>query len=119
MGQQPCSRRRAARRGEAACLGSLTGPDGCAAISFVPSSDQNTKGPCHGQTPSHGDHVGSPGGLGEILREAVELEGWRQAARRLYMTDGVFNVALLKKETEKEELGLYHFGMWVDNLDDA
>jgi methylmalonyl-CoA/ethylmalonyl-CoA epimerase len=35
------------------------------------------------------------------------------------MSDGVFNVALLKKENEKEKLGLYHFGMWVDDLDAA
>jgi methylmalonyl-CoA/ethylmalonyl-CoA epimerase len=35
------------------------------------------------------------------------------------MSDGIFNVALLKKESEEEELGLYHFGMWVDDLDEA
>jgi methylmalonyl-CoA/ethylmalonyl-CoA epimerase len=32
------------------------------------------------------------------------------------MSDGVMNVALLKKESDKEEIGLYHFGMWVDDL---
>jgi methylmalonyl-CoA/ethylmalonyl-CoA epimerase len=35
------------------------------------------------------------------------------------MSDGVMNVALLKKETDKERVGLYHFGMWVDDLDAA
>lgn len=35
------------------------------------------------------------------------------------MSDGVMNVALLKKESEDEQLGLYHFGMWVDDLEDA
>jgi methylmalonyl-CoA/ethylmalonyl-CoA epimerase len=25
----------------------------------------------------------------------------------------------LKKETDKEKIGLYHFGMWVDDLDEA
>jgi lactoylglutathione lyase len=28
-------------------------------------------------------------------------------------------VALLKKESEKEKVGIYHFGMWVDDLDAA
>jgi lactoylglutathione lyase len=41
------------------------------------------------------------------------------ARRGIYMSDGVINVALLKKESEKEKLGLYHFGMWVDDLDEA
>ena len=40
------------------------------------------------------------------------------ARRGIYMSDGVVNVALLKKE-DNEELGLYHFGMWVDDLDSA
>jgi lactoylglutathione lyase len=33
------------------------------------------------------------------------------------MSDGVINVALLTKEREDEPLGLYHFGVWVDDLD--
>ena len=37
----------------------------------------------------------------------------------IYLTDGVINVALLTKEHENEKLGLYHFGVWVDDLDDA
>ena len=28
-------------------------------------------------------------------------------------------MALLKKESDTEKLGLYHFGMWVDDLDAA
>ena len=46
--------------------------------------------------------------------------GWKRAgkARRgIYMSDGVINVALLTKEREDEPLGLYHFGVWVDDLD--
>jgi lactoylglutathione lyase len=42
-----------------------------------------------------------------------------RARRGIYMTDGVVNVALLTKEHENEKLGLYHFGVWVDDLDDA
>ena len=41
------------------------------------------------------------------------------ARRGIYMTDGTVNVALLGKESDKEEIGLYHFGMWVDDLDAA
>ena len=41
-----------------------------------------------------------------------------QAGRGLYMTDGTINMALLKCLPEKgEKPGLYHFGMWVDDLD--
>jgi methylmalonyl-CoA/ethylmalonyl-CoA epimerase len=29
------------------------------------------------------------------------------------------NVALLKIENEHEKTGIYHFGMWVDDLDEA
>jgi methylmalonyl-CoA/ethylmalonyl-CoA epimerase len=35
------------------------------------------------------------------------------------MSDGTVNVALLKKEGDKENIGIYHFGMWVDDLDAA
>ncbi len=46
--------------------------------------------------------------------------GWKRAgkARRgIYRSDGVIKVALLTKEREDEPLGLYHFGVWVDDLD--
>ena len=41
------------------------------------------------------------------------------ARRGIYMSDGIINVALLKKESDKENIGIYHFGMWVDDLDAA
>jgi lactoylglutathione lyase len=40
------------------------------------------------------------------------------ARRGIYVSDGVMNVALLKTEGD-EKPGLYHFGMWVDDLDEA
>ena len=40
------------------------------------------------------------------------------ARRGIYMSDGVMNVALLKTEGNEKE-GIYHFGMWVDDLDEA
>ena len=40
------------------------------------------------------------------------------AGRGLYMSDGTINMALLKVRPEKgEKTGLFHFGMWVDDLD--
>jgi lactoylglutathione lyase len=41
------------------------------------------------------------------------------ARRGIYMSDGVMNVALLKVDPEKEKVGLFHYGMWVDDLDEA
>jgi lactoylglutathione lyase len=42
------------------------------------------------------------------------------AGRGLYMTDGTINMALLKYRPEKgEKTGLFHFGMWVDDLDES
>jgi methylmalonyl-CoA/ethylmalonyl-CoA epimerase len=35
------------------------------------------------------------------------------------MSDGVINIALLKVNPEKEKAGLFHFGMWVDDLEKA
>jgi methylmalonyl-CoA/ethylmalonyl-CoA epimerase len=48
--------------------------------------------------------------------------GWKRAGRArrgIYLSDGVINVALLTKEHEDEKLGLYHFGVWVDDLAEA
>ena len=36
-----------------------------------------------------------------------------------HMSDGVVSIALLQKETDDEQIGLAHFGMWVDDLDSA
>jgi len=41
------------------------------------------------------------------------------ARRGIYMSDGVMNVALLRVDPAKEQVGLFHFGMWVDDLDAA
>src|ERR1700687_6427691 len=40
------------------------------------------------------------------------------ARRGVYMSDGVMHVALLTTEGN-EKTGLSHFGMWVDDLDEA
>lgn len=42
------------------------------------------------------------------------------ARRGIYVSDGVMNVALLRVNPEKgEKVGVFHFGMWVDDLDAA
>jgi len=40
------------------------------------------------------------------------------ARRGIYVSDGTVNVALLKREGN-ETVGILHFGMWVDDLDQA
>ena len=63
--------------------------------------------------------VEDPEASAKFFEEAFDMKRAGTARRGIYMSDGVFNVALLKKETDKERLGLYHFGMWVDDLDEA
>jgi lactoylglutathione lyase len=41
------------------------------------------------------------------------------ARRGLYVSDGTINIALLEQERDDEPLGLAHFGMWCDDLDEA
>lgn len=36
-----------------------------------------------------------------------------------HMSDGVVSIALLRKETDDEQIGIDHFGMWADDLDSA
>jgi methylmalonyl-CoA/ethylmalonyl-CoA epimerase len=54
-----------------------------------------------------------------FFEQAFDMKRAGVARRGIYMSDGVFNVALLRKESDNEQLGLYHFGMWVDDLDEA
>ena len=63
--------------------------------------------------------VEDPEASAKFFEEAFDMKRAGKARRGIYMSDGIFNVALLKKEGEEEELGLYHFGMWVDDLDEA
>jgi methylmalonyl-CoA/ethylmalonyl-CoA epimerase len=53
-----------------------------------------------------------------IVDDPEQTAKFFESAFGIYMSDGTMNVALLKTEgTEKP--GLYHFGMWVDDLDEA
>ena len=62
--------------------------------------------------------VPDPEKAAKFFEEAFDMKRAGTARRGIYMSDGIFNVALLKKEGD-EKPGLYHFGMWVDDLDEA
>ena len=61
--------------------------------------------------------VEDPEKSAQFFEQAFDMKRAGTARRGIYMTDGTVNVALLKVEGEKEKVGIYHFGMWVDDLD--
>jgi lactoylglutathione lyase len=63
--------------------------------------------------------VEDPEASAQFFEQAFDMKRAGTARRGIYMSDGVINVALLKKESDKEKIGIYHFGMWVDDLDAA
>jgi lactoylglutathione lyase len=60
--------------------------------------------------------VPDPEKAAQFFEQAFDMKRAGLARRGIYMSDGTMNVALLKIESEKERVGLYHFGMWVDDL---
>jgi methylmalonyl-CoA/ethylmalonyl-CoA epimerase len=62
--------------------------------------------------------VPDPEKAAKFFEEAFGMTRAGSGRRGIYMSDGVMNVALLQTEG-KEKTGLYHFGMWVDDLDEA
>jgi lactoylglutathione lyase len=63
--------------------------------------------------------VEDPEASAKFFEQAFDMTRAGTGRRGVYMSDGVINVALLKKESEKERIGIYHFGMWVDDLEAA
>ena len=63
--------------------------------------------------------VEDPEKSAQFFEQAFDMKRAGTARRGIYMTDGTVNVALLKVEGDKEKVGIYHFGMWVDDLDEA
>jgi methylmalonyl-CoA/ethylmalonyl-CoA epimerase len=61
--------------------------------------------------------VENPEASAKFFEQAFDMKRAGTARRGIYMSDGIVNVALLKRESEKERVGIYHFGMWVDDLD--
>ena len=62
--------------------------------------------------------VPDPEKAAAFFEQAFDMTRAGKARRGIYMSDGVINVALLKQEGQ-EKVGIYHFGMWVDDLDEA
>jgi lactoylglutathione lyase len=62
--------------------------------------------------------VPDPEKAAKFFEEAFDMKVAGKARRGLYVSDGTVNVALLKQEGD-EKVGIYHFGMWVDDLDEA
>jgi lactoylglutathione lyase len=63
--------------------------------------------------------VPDPEKAARFFEQAFDMKRVGKARRGLYVSDGTVNVALLKIESPEEKIGLYHFGMWVDDLDSA
>ena len=62
--------------------------------------------------------VPDPDKAAKFFEEAFDMKVAGRARRGVYVSDGTINVALLKQEGD-EKVGIYHFGMWVDDLDAA
>jgi methylmalonyl-CoA/ethylmalonyl-CoA epimerase len=62
--------------------------------------------------------VPDPEASAKFFEQAFDMTRAGTARRGIYMTDGTINVALLKQEGN-EKVGIYHYGMWVDDLDES
>jgi methylmalonyl-CoA/ethylmalonyl-CoA epimerase len=63
--------------------------------------------------------VEDPEASAKFFEQAFDMKRAGSARRGIYLSDGTVNVALLKRESENERVGIYHFGMWVDDLDSS
>jgi lactoylglutathione lyase len=68
--------------------------------------------------------VSDPEKAAKFFEDAFGMKRVGKAGIGCYVSDGTINVALLKYEHEvpgfpKGYCGLVHFGMWVDNLEEA
>lgn len=71
--------------------------------------------------------VSDPEAAAQFFEQAFGMTRAGRAMRGWYMTDGVMNVALLNFKDEavpgyeklRDVRGVIHFGMWVDNLEEA
>jgi len=63
--------------------------------------------------------VPDPEASAKFFEEALELKIVGRARRGIYLSDGTVNVALLKIDPEEGEPRLWHFGVWVDDLEEA
>jgi lactoylglutathione lyase len=62
--------------------------------------------------------VPDPEKAAKFFEDAFDMKVAGKARRGLYVSDGTMNVALLRQQGD-EKVGIYHFGMWVDDLEEA
>ena len=71
--------------------------------------------------------VRDPEATAKFFEQAFGMTRAGKAQRGIYMTDGIFNVALLNfgdepiagLEGHENPIGLIHFGMWVDSVEES
>lgn len=63
--------------------------------------------------------VEDPEKAATFFAQAFGMRRSGEARCGCHMTDGVMTVALLRKETPEERIGIDHFGLWVDDLASA
>jgi lactoylglutathione lyase len=63
--------------------------------------------------------VPDPETAAQFFEKAFDFKRVGKARRGIYVSDGTINVALLKIESPTEKTGIYHFGLWVDDLETA
>ncbi len=62
--------------------------------------------------------VSDPEASAKFFEQAFDLKRVGSARRGIYLSDGTVNLALLRVEGD-EKPGVYHFGIWVDDLEAA
>ena len=63
--------------------------------------------------------VPDPEAARKFFEDALGLKVVGKARRGLYVSDGTVNIALRRQEHADEPLGVAHFGVWVEDLDEA
>ena len=63
--------------------------------------------------------VEDPEASARFFAEAFGMKRTGEARCGCHMSDGMMTVALLRKEFDDEQIGIDHFGMWVDDLNEA
>jgi len=63
--------------------------------------------------------VEDPEASARFFEQAFDMTRAGTGRRGIYMSDGVHQCRALEEGKRKERIGIYHFGMWVDDLEAA
>ncbi len=63
--------------------------------------------------------VEDPDKTAKFFEDAFDMTLAQKTETVRYMTDGTVNVALIQHRPGETTLGVDHFGMWVDDIDEA